>query len=250
MTSENLRSRQSIKERREKKRRQQRLTVLLAISGVAFVLIGLAFVPSLWEMLQPVGKIVVPELRPRPMADFNAMGDPDAPVVIVGFSDFQCPYCRVFADETEPLIVQGHVETGEVYFEYRSLGNFISDNIGRGRTESRDSAEAAYCAGDQNKFWEYKDIVYANWLGEDVGSFTPKRLVAFAETLDLDMEQFRECFEGGKYRDLVMQDQRDGASEGINSTPSFLINGKLVVGAQPYSVFLQEIEAAKVASDG
>ena len=242
------RGRQSIKERREEKRRRQRLSVLLAVSGIALLLIGLAFVPTLWEQLQPVGEIVIPESQPRPMTDFNTVGDPDAPVVIVEFSDFQCPYCKLFADETEPLIIQNHVENGEVYFVYRSLGNFISDNVRRSQTESRDSAEAAYCAGDQGKFWEYKDIVYANWQGEDVGSFTPKRLVAFAEALNLDIDQFQDCFDGAKYRDQVMQDQIDGANAGINSTPSFLINGKLVVGAQPYSVFQQEIQDALAAS--
>ena len=244
MTVGSPRGRQTIKERRIQKRRQQRLTILLAISGFALLLIGLAFVPTLWEMLQPVGEVVVPEPSPRPMADFNAMGDPDAPVVIVEFSDFQCPYCKVFADETEPLIVENHVATGEVYFIYRSLGNFISDNIGAGRTESLDAAEAAYCAGDQGKFWEYKDILYANWQGEDVGSFTEKRLTAFAEALDLELNQFNECLSSQKYRDLAEQDLRVGREEGINSTPSFLINGKLVVGAQPYSVFQQEIQDA------
>lgn len=244
MASENPRGRQTIKERRIQKRRQQRLTIFFAILGFALLLIGLALVPTIWEMVQPVGEIVVPEPNPRPIADFNAMGDPDAPVVIVEYSDFQCPYCRIFADETEPLIVENHVSTGEVYFIYRSLGNFISDNIGAGRTESRDAAEAAYCAGDQGKFWEYKDLLYANWKGEDAGSFTEKRLMAFAEALELDYDQFNECFMSHKYRDLTEQDLQSGRQEGINSTPSFVINGKLVVGAQPYSAFQQEIQLA------
>lgn len=225
------------------------MSVLLGISGVALLLIGLAFVPTLWELMQPVGEIVIPEPISYPMEKFNALGNPDAPVVIVEYSDFQCPYCRVFADETEPIIVQNHVETGEVYFVYRSMGNFMSDNIGRGKTESRDSAEAAYCAGDQGQYWEYKNILFANWQGGDVGSFTEKRLMAFADILELDMDQFKECYESQKYRSLVQQDLTDGFSDGVNSTPSFLINGKLVVGAQPYAVFQQEIQAALAASE-
>lgn len=246
MTSDN--KRQSIRERRLKKQRQRRFSVILVITAVALVLVGLAFLPKAIDALTPVGEIVVPEPTQRSMVDFNTMGNPDAPVVIVEYSDFQCSFCRRHADETEPLITENHVETGEVYYIRRSFGNYISDNLQRGRTESIDSAEAAYCAGDQEKFWEYKDILYANWLGEDAGSYTEERLMAMAEALNLDMDQFRSCFTDHKYRELAQQDRFDGTKEGINSTPGFLINGKYIVGAQPYTVFAQEIQAALAAS--
>ena len=246
MTSDS--KRQTIRERRQQKQRKQRLTAVLIISGVALLLIGLAFLPSLWDTLTPVGEIVVLEPKPRPMADFNAMGDPDAPVEIVEYSDFQCPYCVQFAAETEPQITENYVATGEVYYVHRSMGNFISDNLQRGRTESIDAAEAAYCAGDQGKFWEYKDILNANWQGEDVGAYTEKRLIAMAEMLGLDMDQFSPCLQENKYRELADQDRLDGTRDGVSGTPAFLINGKFISGAQPYSVFAQEIEAALIAS--
>ena len=246
MTSDS--KRQTIRERRQQKQRKQRLTAVLIISAVALVLVGLAFLPSLWQTLTPVGDIVIPESKPRPMADFNTMGDPDAPVVIVEYSDYQCPFCVQFAQETEPQITENHVATGEVYYVHRSMGNFISDNIRRGSTESIDAAKAAYCAGDQGKFWEYKDILNANWLGEDVGAYTEKRLMAMAEALELDMAQFSSCLKEDKYRELAEQDRFDGTRDGVSGTPAFLINGKFISGAQPYSVFAQEIETALIAS--
>ena len=131
---------------------------------------------------------------------------------------------------------------------FRSMGNFISDNIHGGKTESRDAIEAAYCAGDQGMFWEFKDILYANWLGEDAGSFTPERINAMAKALGLDMDAFESCLKDEKYRDLAQQDEIDGVQAGVTGTPTFFINGKMVVGAQPYEVFRDEIQQAKEAA--
>ena len=249
MADVNKESRQTIRERRRQKQKRQRLMVVLVITTVALVVVGLAFVPVLMEMLTPVGDIVVPQSEPHPMEDFNAMGDPNAPVKMVEYSDFQCPFCKRYSDETEPIIVENHVATGEVYYIRRSMGNFISDNIGKGKTESIDAAEAAYCAGDQGKFWEFKDVLLANWLGEDVGSYTEKRIMAMAEASGLDMDEFKACFESHKYRQLAQQDRIDGTQAGVTGTPAFIINGKLVTGAQPYSVFQQEIKAALAAAN-
>jgi len=236
--------RKSIQDRRKSKQRQQRMMIIMIISGVAIIFFSLAFLTANWDSLQPTGEIIIPEENPREMAEFNAQGDPNAPVTIVEYSDFQCPYCKRHAEETEPLIVLNHVNTGEVYLVRKSMGNFISDNIRRGKTESIDSAQAAYCAGDQGKFWEYKDILFANWLGEDAGSYTEKRLLAMAEALNLDMDEFESCLVDDKYLELAEQDRIEGTQLGITGTPAFIINGKLVAGAQPYSVFAQEIQEA------
>ena len=118
--------------------------------------------------------------------------------------------------------------------------------------ESRDAALAAYCAGDQDKFWEMHAHMFANALGEDVGSFSDKRLKAIAETVGLDMAAFNSCYDSGKYLDRVQQDFEDGQAANINGTPGFLVtytvNGetktKLIEGAQPFSNFQVELEAA------
>ncbi len=171
------------------------------------------------------------------MADGNAMGDPNAPVKIVEYADFQCPYCQRFWQETEAKIISTYVETGKVYFESRSMGSFIGP-------ESGAAAEAAYCAGDQGRYWEYHDLLYKNLLGENVGSFAEPNLLKFAQTLNLNMTQFKDCLSSGKYKDRIQQDYDDAVAAGVRGTPSFLINGKLVAGAQPFEVFQQEIDAA------
>ncbi|MEW5940798.1 MAG: DsbA family protein [Chloroflexota bacterium] len=167
----------------------------------------------------------------------NTMGDPNAPVTIVEYSDFQCSYCRRFWSDTLPRIVDEYVRTGKVYYIFRSAGNFI------GR-ESGDAAQAAYCAGDQGKFWEYHDILYENQTGENVGAYAYSNLVKFAKALDLDMDAFSDCFKSGRYASRVEQDALDMQADGVQATPSFLINEVLIVGAQPFEAFESVIESA------
>jgi protein-disulfide isomerase len=237
-------------ELREKRVRQKRNSRIIAIALISLGALAIAFL-LIYPNLKPVGVIATVEPNPRPQADKNAMGDPNAPVKIVEYSDFQCPYCRQFWEETEAQIVENYVKTGKVYFTYRSMGNFVSRNSTD--TESQDAAHAAYCAGDQNKFWEYHDILFTNWNGENQGAFERKRLDAFAQTLGLDMTAFKACMDSGKYMDRVNQDAVDGEKAITTApnydgsgygTPSFIINGKLIGGALPFDVFQQEIEAA------
>ena len=181
------------------------------------------------------------------MVNDNAMGDPNAPIMIEEFSDFQCPYCARFHEETESQLANTYVADGTVYFVYRSFGEFIG-------SESKAAAEAAYCAGDQGKFWEYHDILFANQNGENIGDFTDRRLQAFAEALSLDMTAFNDCFNSGKYADRVEQDRIDGTAAGVTGTPAFYItytvNGeqksRLIAGAYPFSEFQTQIEEALV----
>jgi protein-disulfide isomerase len=193
----------------------------------------------------------------HPNAKDNSMGDPNAPIKIVEFADFQCPFCERFHKETEPLLRQYYIDTGKVQYTFRSMGNFVSDNIARGKgttptTESQDAALAAYCAGDQNKFWEMHAYLFANALGEDAGSYTDKRLAAIAKKVGLNMDQFNSCYSSGKFRDRVQQDFQDGQAANVTGTPGFIItytvNGETktdrIDGAEPFSTFQQKLEAA------
>lgn len=239
-------------ERREKMKQQEQRNrlVMIGLITLGAVLLVFAF---LYPTLKPMAEVVSVDPGTHPNADDNSMGDPNAPIVIEEFSDFQCPFCERFHEETEPLLRQYYIDTGKVRFVYRSMGNWVSGNIGGGRTESQDSALAAYCAGEQNKFWEMHAHLFANVLGEDAGSFTDQRIKAIAATIDgLDVDQFNSCYDSGKFEDRVQQDQEDGLAAEINGTPGFLIrysvNGvektRRIDGAQPFNVFQTELEAA------
>ncbi|HXF84981.1 MAG TPA: thioredoxin domain-containing protein [Anaerolineales bacterium] len=237
-------------ERREKIRQQEMRKRLITIGLITLgaLLLVFAFV---WPAVKPIAEVVSVDFTPPPQAEGNTMGDPNAPIRMEEFSDFQCPFCERFHEQTEPLLIEYYIKTGKVYFVYRSMGNFVSQNIGGGRTESQDAAAAAYCAADQNKFWEMHAHLFANVLGEDVGSFTDRRLEAIAEKAGLNMDEFRSCYNSGKYKDRVQQDYQDGIAAGVTGTPSFVItytvNGetktKRIDGAQPFSVFQVELEA-------
>lgn len=244
MASVSKEGRQTIRDRRKQKQRKQRISIFIGISIVAVVLLLLVLVANFWDSLAPVAEVVIPETHNRPMADFNAMGDPDAPVTMIAFSDYQCSFCQRFANETEPLIEEFHVATGEVYYVHRSMGNWMSDNARSGKSESIDAASAAYCAGDQGMFWQYSDALFANWLGLDRNSYTTKRLLAIGEALGLEMEAFTNCVENNTYLGLAEQDRIDGLNQGVTGTPAFLVNGELVAGARSYTEFSEIIRNA------
>ena len=230
--------------RRENRRRTGKRNRLITIGAVVLIAVLAAFV-LIYPNLRPVGDIVAPEPFERPQAQANTAGDPEAPIQIEEFADFQCPFCGRFYEDTERELIETYAATGKVYFVFRSFGEFIG-------IESRAAAEASYCAGDQNKFWEMHDTIFANQTGENVGAFSNRRLVAFAETVGLDMDTFRSCFNGGRYSEQVDQDFLDGRAASVTATPSFLmtytVNGEtrsgLIQGAQPFSEFQTRIEAA------
>ena len=243
-------------ERRAKIAQQEKRNRLIMIGLVILGAVLLVFA-VVWPQLRPIAEVVAVDPGTHPNAKDNSMGDPNAPIKIEEFADFQCPFCERFHKETEPLLRQYYIDTGKVQFVYRSMGNFVSDNLARGKgtpatTESQDSALAAYCAGDQNKFWEMHAYLFGNALGEDAGSFTDKRLAAIAEKAGLDMDQFNSCYNSGKYKDRVQQDAQDGQAAGVTGTPGFIItytvNGETktdkIDGAEQFSTFQQKLEAA------
>jgi protein-disulfide isomerase len=230
--------------RKEQLRRKEQRSRLL---GIGLITIGALFVAFLfiYPNFKPVGEVAAAPLVNRPNVDFNTAGDPNAPIRIDEYSDFQCPFCRIFYENTEAALLENYVADGTVYFVYHSFGAFIG-------TESGQSAEAAYCAGDQGKFWEMHDIIFANQTGENVGAYTDRRLVAFAEKLELNMSEFNDCFDSNKYSELVDEDMKNGIAADIKATPSFIltytVNGEekttLIEGAQTIDAFQQQIEAA------
>jgi protein-disulfide isomerase len=239
-------------QRRIKMRQAQMRSRLVTIGLVVIGALLVAFV-LIYPSVKPIAGIVTVDVGTHPQADKNSMGDPNAPVKLEEFSDFQCPYCKNFHETIEPQLVETYVTTGKLRFTYRSAGNLISDNIGLGKTESEDAAKAAYCAGDQDKFWEMHATIFANWLGEDVGSYTDRRLASIAETIGLDMKQFNDCYDSDKYANQVAQDGKDAIAAGVTGTPSFVLSyidasgqtvTKLVENSLHFEDFQKEIDAA------
>jgi len=167
--------------------------------------------------------------------DDPAWGPTDAKVTVVEFSDFQCPYCSRFAVQTYPQIKEQYGD--KIRFVYRDFP------LTQLHENAEKAAEAAQCANDQGKFWEYHDLLFANQAALDAAS-----LKGYASQLGLDSATFDQCLDSGKYTDEVQNDLTQGAGYGVQGTPSFFINGLLVSGAQPFASFQAAIDAALAAS--
>jgi protein-disulfide isomerase len=162
-----------------------------------------------------------------------ALGSTDAPVVMVEYGDFRCPFCGKFAREVEPKLVERYVEDGTLRMEWRDF-----PYLGQ---ESLAAALAARAAQEQGKFWEYHDLLYEN----QSGGFSDEKLIELAREAGLDVEEFESSFKRGEYEPLVRDDFLEGQRRGVSGTPTFVINGTVVAGAQPLGVFENAIERAE-----
>jgi protein-disulfide isomerase len=239
--------RQAIKEQRVLRQRQQRLVVILVVTGAALLIAAFLIIPSIQRASAPVGEIIQITPRALPEANATTLGDPNAPVLIEVWSDFQCPACRIFAEQVEPLIVENYVKSGKALYVYRQYP-FIDDKSVI--KESDQAANASMCAADQGRFWDYHDLLFANWNGENAGAFADKRLVAFADALGLDMTKFNACFKANTFKAQINKDLQDGTNAGVTGTPSVFVNGQLLTPGQvpSYDVVAAAIDAALATS--
>jgi uncharacterized protein (TIGR03437 family) len=164
------------------------------------------------------------------------LGNPDAKVTMLQFGDYQCPFCDEFFRDTWPRVKSEYVDTGKVRFLFQDLAFLGPD--------STTSAMAAHCAGDQYRFWQYHDYLYAHQGNENNGWGAPDHQKQFAAIMGLNAGQFSQCLDSGKYFSEVQSENADARSRSITSVPTFLINATRVVGAQPLAVFEQAINAA------
>lgn len=237
--------RQIRREQRVKRQQRQRVFTIGAVVVGALLISGLLIYPSLNRTLAPPGEIVQITPEGRPLADGNAMGEPDAPVLIEVWEDFQCPACRSYSQEIEPLIAENFVATGKVRYVFRQYP-FIDDQVVT--NESDQAANASMCAAEQGAFWDYHDMLFANWDGENDGAFSDKRLEVFAESLGLDMGAFTDCFRSNRYESEINQDLADGNRAGVSGTPSVFVNGQQLTPG--YVPGYDEIAAAVNAALG
>ena len=186
----------------------------------------------------PAGAPAPPSDGAAPSAPVDVSADDDpvkgeatAPVTIIEFSDYQCPFCGRFWQDTLPSLEKDYIATGKVKFVYRDFPLSF-------HPYAQPGAEAADCAGDQGKYWEYHDKIFASQA-----SLSDSSWEQFATDIGLNLNTFKTCFSSGKHRAEVQKDFNDGQAAGVSGTPAFFINGKLISGAQPYSVFKQIIDA-------
>lgn len=237
---------QEFKERRRKAGARKR-GLAIGLVAVAAVLLVLVLVRPYLNKASPESVTAVPTVASRPPTNGRGMGNPQAPARLDIWEDFQCSGCLHFTQKEEPQIIAQLVATGKVYYTFH-LFPFID----RGQGESQDSANAAMCASEQGRFWDYHDMLFANWIGENAGSFTPLRLAAFAAKTGLDMAAFNSCFQANKYAATIQQDLQAGKQHGVQATPSIFVNDKRIVSkAGPnYIPSVDEIAQAVAAASG
>ena len=168
------------------------------------------------------------------------IGDKDAPVVIIEFSDFQCPFCRRHYTQTLPQLKAEYIDTGKVKYVYR---DFPLTQI---HPAAVPAAEAAECADEQGKFWELHDKIFdkENEQGQGTVSFSIEDVKSWAaEIPGIDTAKLNQCIDSEKYAQEVQKDLADGLAAGVGGTPTFYINGKELVGAVPYSAIKAAIDA-------
>ena len=176
------------------------------------------------------------------VGNFPLKGDKNAKVTIVEFADFRCPFCEQYFTNTLPQILKDYVDSGKVKYAFRNYA-FLGP-------ASVTAANAAECANEQGKFWDYHNYLYKNQPAEtDTSMYNTDTLTQGAVSLGMNGDQFRSCLDGKKYDSKVSGDLSDGQKAGVNGTPSFFVNGIPLVGAQPYNAFKtlidQEIAKAK-----
>lgn len=201
-----------------------------ALAATAVLLAGCASAPA-----EPAAGAATA----APPAPFNVLGREDAPVTIIEFTDLQCPYCARFARETFPQLKRDYVDTGRVRYTSRDLPLPF-------HAYALPAAVAARCAGEQGRFWEYREALF-----ESQRSLGGEPYVRLAEQLGLDVGRLEACRSDGRQEAILREELELATRNGIRSTPSFVIGrvvngefqGEVLVGAKPYDVFKARLDA-------
>ena len=162
------------------------------------------------------------------------LGDPNAPITLVEFGDYQCHYCNVFFQSIEKDILKNYVDTGKVKIIFKDYNIIGEDSV--------IASQGAHCANDQGLFWEYHDILYSNWTGENNGWASSENLAIFAQQIGLNMNKWSECMKKGSHSQIILKSNDDARALELTGTPAFFIinsEGKVskLFGAQPFEVF-------------
>ncbi len=188
-------SKQAIQERRRKRQRQN--NIIIWIMGVGVLLVVSAVVYAIITSNQ----VAIPERETYQQNELSGLGDPSAPVVIQEFSDFGCSHCADFGLETKKIIEEEFIDTGIVFLEFHSVGGLL------GSEATLQAAEAAYCAGEQEQFWTFHDLVFTNQLNlfGNRAADNSDKLIDYAEILGLDLNQFETCLTDRTYQSVAAE---------------------------------------------
>lgn len=162
------------------------------------------------------------------------LGDPNAPITLIEFGDYQCYFCNQFFHTTEDELFKNYVETGKVKVIFKDYTIIGPDSI--------TAAHAAHCADEQGQFWKYHDTLYNNWNGENNGWASSENLLRFASDIGLNTDQFSQCMIDSKHTPIIVNSNQDAKDLGLTGTPAFFVIGPdnkvtKIGGAQPYDVF-------------
>jgi len=162
------------------------------------------------------------------------LGDPNAPITLVEFGDYQCFFCNKFFHSTEKELVTNYVETGKVKIIFKDFTIIGPDSI--------TAAHAAHCADDQGFFWDYHDMLYNNWTGENNGWAGSENLLRMAQEVGLNIDEFSDCMLNEIHTQIISASNADARTLGLTGTPGFFVVGPSnqitkIPGAQPFDVF-------------
>lgn len=164
------------------------------------------------------------------------LGDPNAPITLIEFGDYQCHFCNVHFHNTEHSLLENYINTGKVKMIFKDFTIIGPDSV--------NAAHGAHCADEQGKFWQYHDILYNNWTGENNGWASSDNLLKFAQEIELDVDQWSDCMIDARYSQIVTDSSKDARDLGITGTPAFFVIGPdnkitKISGAQPFENFEQ-----------
>jgi protein-disulfide isomerase len=239
--------RQEIRQRRQRERTRNRILVIFLVAAGA-LLIAFAFIrPMILKTQATASATQAPVISITPevinaKVDGLHLGDPNAPVKIDVYEDFRCVACLNYTQSYEPQIIQTYVETGKVYYTFHS---FIVIDGNDGTNASYQSANAAMCAAEQGRFWDYHDTLFANQVTESASLFTDERLVIMAQNLNLDMTAFNQCFQAKRYATEIQNDISQARTLNLTFTPSILVDGTLIKSFDQLSSVIDAALAGK-----
>jgi protein-disulfide isomerase len=208
-------------QRRNQNRNNSRPMMIAVMVIGAFLIVVALILPK----LNPSSEVIIPEPVNRPAGDGLTLGDANAAAKIEVFEDFQCPACKQFTETIEPRVLSELVETGKASYEFHNYA-FLDRNTPT--KESRDAANASLCANEQGKFWEYHDVLFANWDGENEGNFNRERLISFAAAIGLEEDDFSACVNEDRHADEVQASFDRGTLMGVSGTPTVFVNGEQI----------------------